>query len=245
MALLTTKMDNPEEGISVGTGCNWIILIAILTIVLVAVVLTAFPSPGAAIVASFVLATGALLVAIVLFQRVREDPPTTPTEPISDITWQQFQEQVLNGGNQEQPGWAWAEDQIAGWLGAVSNQTKTGDGGVDAIYYSVQDSGNGRQIQIPIQVKMQQASVGRPAMDRLLGAQFSMQNQGIHAPMSIMVTLYPSSERLRQFADSQGQVSILVDEENWKTYPRMQLISVQEMLELGKLPQLPPPGRKQ
>ncbi len=237
-------MKNQEDGITLGAGCFWIFLIVILTIVLIAVALTALPSPVAGILAVIVFAVGAALVTAVLFQRVREDPPTTPTEPISDITWQQFQERVLNGGNQEQPGWAWAEDQIAGWLGAVSNQTKTGDGGVDAIYYSVQDSGNGRQIQIPIQVKMQQASVGRPAMDRLLGAQFSMQNQGIHAPMSIMVTLYPSSERLRKFADSQGTVTLGIDEETRETYPRMQLVSVQEILEQGKLPKLPPAGRK-
>ena len=239
-------MSNPEEGISVGAGCNWIILIVILTIALVAIVLAVFPSPGAAIFAVSVLATGALFVAIVLFQRVREDrpKPTETPEPISQITWQQFQERALNGGNEEQPGWAWAEDQIAGWLGAVPNQTKTGDGGVDAIYYSVRDAGNGKQIQIPIQVKMQQGSVGRPAMDRLLGAQFSMQNQGIHAPMSIMVTLYPSSERLRKFADNQGTVTLGIDEETQEAYPRMQLVSVQEILEQGKLPRLPPTGRK-
>ena len=168
--------------------------------------------------------------------------PPTPTEPIADISWQQFEERALHGGDDGQPGWAWAEDQIAGWLGAVANKTKTGDGGVDAIYHGQKDSENGKQIQVPIQVKMQQGSVGRPVMDRLLGAQFSMQNQGIHAPMSIMVTLYPSSERLRKFAESQGRVTLAIDEESKETYPRMQIISVQEMLEDGKRPMLPPVG---
>ena len=207
-----------------------------------AIALAALPSPGAGILSVIVFVVGAVLVTTVLFMRVREDSPPTPTEPIADISWQQFEERALHGGDDGQPGWAWAEDQIAGWLGAVANKTNTGDGGVDAIYHGQKDSENGRQIQVPIQVKMQQGSAGRPVMDRLLGAQFSMQSQGIHAPMSIMVTLYPSSERLRKFAESQGRVTLAIDEESKETYPRMQIISVQEMLEDGKRPMLPPVG---
>ena len=234
-------MRHPEDGISLKAGCNWIILTVILTIALMAIALAALPSPGAGILAVIVFTVGAVLVITVLFMRSREDSPPTPTEPIADISWQQFEERALHGGDDGQPGWAWAEDQIAGWLGAVANKTKTGDGGVDAIYHGQKDSENGKQIQIPIQVKMQQGSVGRPAIDRLLGTQFSMQNQGIHAPMSIMVTLYPPSDGLRRFASSQRQVTLIIEEDSKHSYPRMQIISVQEMLEERKLPTLPPP----
>ena len=76
-------------------------------------------------------------------------------------------------------------------------------------------------------------------MDRLLGVQTAMTNQGIDAPMSIMVTLYPSSKKLREYAQAQGTVTVM-DGETERRYPRMQLLSVQEMLTTGEEPALPP-----
>ena len=219
-------------------GCFVVVIVTILLVVIVGI---ALPSPTSVILGMLVVFAGVVVGLITVTLTLQTKPPN-PTEPIADISWEQFEESALQGSGDGQPGWAWAEDQIAGWLGAVANKTKTGDGGVDAIYHGPKDTENGKQIQIPIQVKMQQGSVGRPAMDRLLGAQFSMQNQGIHAPMSIMVTLYPLSQRLRKFASSQGQVEIGVGDESKERFPRLQIISVQEMLEEGKLPTVPPSG---
>ena len=88
---------------------------------------------------------------------------------------------------------------------------------------------------------MHRGDVGRPDMDKLLGAQTAMSNRGICAPMSVMVTLYPVPRSLRLFAAEQGRVQLpdsstgaLVD------YPRMQVLSVQEMLTRGDHPKLPP-----
>lgn len=104
----------------------------------------------------------------------------------SDYDWEQFEERALQQRDDAEdgtPGWAWAEDKVAGLLNAVPNSKKTGDGGVDARYYGAAEE------VIPIQVKMHRNPVGRPDMDRLLGAQVAMQNRGIHAPMSLMVSL--------------------------------------------------------
>ena len=49
-------------------------------------------------------------------------------------------------------------------------------------------------------------------MDRLLGTQTAMQNRGLHAPMSIMVSLYPPPESLRVFAAEQGHVTLTTNE---------------------------------
>ena len=57
---------------------------------------------------------------------------------------------------------------------------------MDARYYGAAEE------VIPIQVKMHRAPVGRPDMDKLLGAQTAMRNRGINAPMSLMVSLYPT-----------------------------------------------------
>ncbi len=106
----------------------------------------------------------------------------------SEYDWEQFEMRALMGRDDAEdgtPGWAWAEDKVAGFLNAVPNSKKTGDGGVDARYY-----GADHEI-IPIQVKMHRNPVGRPDMDKLLGAQTAMNNRGIHAPMSMMVSLYP------------------------------------------------------
>ena len=84
------------------------------------------------------------------------------------------------------PGWAWAEDKVAGLLNAIPNSKKTGDRGVDARYFTANDE------VVPIQVKMRRSPIGRPDLDRLLGAQTAMQNEGVNAPMSLMVSLYPS-----------------------------------------------------
>ena len=101
------------------------------------------------------------------------------------------------------PGWAWAEDKVAGLLNAVPNSKKTGDGGVDARYYGAAEE------VIPIQVKVRSSSpIGRPDLDKLLGAQTAMNNRGIHAPMSLMVGLYPPPRNLRTFAEEQGRVTL-------------------------------------
>ncbi len=138
------------------------------------------------------------------------------------------------------PGWAWAEDRVAALLNAVPNERKTGDGGVDARYFGAADLGNQKTIVIPIQVKMRRGTVGRPDMQRLLGTQTAMVNGGAHAPMSIMVSLYPPNESLRVFAAEQGRVTITTQEEGAVEYPRMQVLSVQEMLLHGERPKLPP-----
>ena len=54
--------------------------------------------------------------------------------------------------------------------------------------------------------------------------------------MSLMVTLYPPSEGLRVFATQQGQVTL-----RGERYPKMQILSVQEMLTREERPKLPPP----
>ena len=106
----------------------------------------------------------------------------------SDYDWEEFEKRALMSRDDAEdgtPGWAWAEDKVAGLLNAVPNSKKTGDGGVDARYYGAADE------VIPIQVKMRRTPVGRPDMDKLLGAQTAMQHRGVHAPMSLMVSLYP------------------------------------------------------
>ncbi len=139
------------------------------------------------------------------------------------------------------PGWAWAEDRVAALLNAVPNERKVGDGGVDARYFGAMDVERKEGVIIPIQVKMHRASsVGRPDMDRLLGVQARMNNRGLHAPMSIMVSLYPPPESLRVFAAEQGRVTITTQEEGAVDYPVMQALSVEEMLRHGERPKLPP-----
>ena len=88
---------------------------------------------------------------------------------------------------------------------------------------------------IPIQVKMHKGQIGRPELDKLLGVQASWQNQGKDCPMSLMVTLYPPRESLRVFATQQGQVWL-----RGERYPKMQILSVQEMLTQEERPKLPP-----
>ena len=57
--------------------------------------------------------------------------------------------------------------------------------------------------------------------------------------MSIMVSLYPPPESLRVFAAEQGRVTLTTDE-GAAEYPRMQVLSVEEMLRHGERPKLPP-----
>ena len=157
------------------------------------------------------------------------------------IDWGEFEQRALaendNGGT---PGWAWAEDKVAEMLQAIPNQTKTRDSGIDARYYGSPAMGRVSLTLVPIQVKMQRGSIGRPAIDRLLGVQASLQNQGQHVPMAIMVTLYPSSKALWEYAQQQGQVSLSFGTAGVSQYPKLQLISVFEMLQEGKRPLLPP-----
>ena len=149
-----------------------------------------------------------------------------------DYEWEEFERHALMHESDAEnglPGWAWAEDKVAGLLNAVPNAQRVGDGGVDARYYTEHDE------VIPIQVKMHRGKVGRPDLDRLLGVQASWQNQHISAPMSVLVTLYPPREALRVFAAQQGKVRLRGEE-----YPRMQVLSVQEMLTKHTRPKLPP-----
>ena len=106
----------------------------------------------------------------------------------SEYNWDEFERRALQSRDDAEdgtPGWAWAEDKVAGLLNAVPNSKKTGDGGIDARYYGAAEE------VIPIQVKMHRRPVGRPDLDKLLGAQTAMQNRGINTPMSLMVSLYP------------------------------------------------------
>ena len=150
-----------------------------------------------------------------------------------DYEWEEFERRALMHEHDAEdglPGWAWAEDKVAGLLNAVPNSKRVGDGGVDARYFTEADE------VIPIQVKMHQRQIGRPDLDKLLGVQTSWNNQRIaSAPMSLMVTLYPPREGLRVFAAQQGSVSLRGEQ-----YPRMQVLSVQEMLTKQARPKLPP-----
>ena len=149
-----------------------------------------------------------------------------------DYEWEAFEQRALMHESDAEDGlagWAWAEDKVAGLLNAVPNGKKRGDGGVDARYYTENNE------VIPIQVKMHQGQIGRPDLDRLLGVQTSWKNQNVKAPMSVMVTLYPPRDALRVFAAQQGTVKLRGEQ-----YPRMQVLSVQEMLTKHTRPKLPP-----
>ena len=175
-----------------------------------------------------------------------------PTPPVvyglewNDFDWKGFKRRALMSRDEAEdgiPGWAWAEDKVAGLLNAVPNQRKQGDGGVDARYYGALDLDRNEGIIVPIQVKMYgsaQRAVGRPDMDRLLGTQTALQNRGMHAPMSIMVSLYPLSEAVRVFAAQQGRVTLHTRDGGRQEYPVMQALSVQEMLQRETRPALPP-----
>ena len=149
-----------------------------------------------------------------------------------DYEWESFERRALMHESDAEdglPGWAWAEDKVAGLLNAVPNSKKIGDGGVDARYFT--EAGE----VIPIQVKMHQGQVGRPEMQKLLGVQTEWQNKQVRSPMSLMVTLYPPNNTLRVYALQQGQVTLRGD-----GYPKMQVLSVQEMLTKQVRPKLPP-----
>ncbi len=149
-----------------------------------------------------------------------------------EYDWEQFEQRALQSRDDAEdglPGWAWAEDKVAGLLNAVPNSKKTGDGGFDARYF-----GKAEEV-IPIQVKMHRRPVGRPDLDKLLGTQTAMRNRGINAPMSLMVSLYEPPRNLRTFAAEQGRVELHGDD-----YPVMQALNVEEMLTNGERPKLPP-----
>ncbi len=149
-----------------------------------------------------------------------------------DYEWEAFKERALMheaDAEDGTPGWAWAEDKVAGLLNAVPNSKKIGDGGVDARYYIEQGG------VIPVQVKMYAGQIGRPEMQKLLGVQTEWQNRKIDAPMSVMITLYPPRESLRVYATQQGRVTVRGED-----YPVMQVLSVQEMLTKRVRPKLPP-----
>ena len=161
-----------------------------------------------------------------------------------DHNWEEFERRALMSRDDAEdniPGWAWAEDKVAALLNAVPNQRKTGDGGVDARYFGAMDVVKKEGIIIPIQVKMNRKSTAlrRPDMDRLLGTQTALNNRGLHAPMSIMVSLYEPPEALRMFAAQQGRVT-LTTSGGAVDYPVMQVLSVEEMLLRGERPKLPP-----
>lgn len=149
-----------------------------------------------------------------------------------DYEWETFEKRALMNREDAEdglPGWAWAEDKVAGLLNAVPNSKKTGDGGVDARYYTEKGE------VIPIQVKMHKNQISRPDMQRLLGVVSDWQTKKVKSPMSLMVTLYPPSDGLRVFARQQGSVTL-----RGERYPKMQVLSVQEMLTKEDRPKLPP-----
>ena len=149
-----------------------------------------------------------------------------------DYEWEAFERRALTNEYDAEdglPGWAWAEDKVAGLLNAVPNSKRGPDGGIDGHYYT--EAGE----IIPIQVKMYRKQIGRPLMDKLLGVQARLQNQKRKAPMSLMVTLYPPNEPLRVYARQQGNVTL-----RGERYPKMQIMSVQEMLTKDVRPKLPP-----
>ena len=128
----------------------------------------------------------------------------------SDDEWTAFERRAFLPRDESDdgiPGWAWAEDKVAALLNAIPNDVKTRDGGVDARYFGVMDTAQAKPIVIPIQVKTwrEDRPVGRPELDKLLGVQTAMNNQGVHAPMSVMVSMYTPSESLRTFAAQQGR----------------------------------------
>ena len=82
---------------------------------------------------------------------------------------------------------------------------------------------------------MHSGQIGRPDMQRLLGVVSDWQTNKVKAPMSLMVTLYPPNDNLRVFARQQGGVTI-----RGERYPKMQVLSVQEMLTKADRPKLPP-----
>ena len=163
-----------------------------------------------------------------------------------EITWARFEELAFRTREESEdgtPGWAWAEDRVAAMLKGVPNMRKTGDEGVDVRYYGAQDlEADGASIVIPIQVKAWRSDrpVGRPQGQSLLAAQMDMQREGDHAPMSMMVSLYPPASSLRTYAAAQGEVPIRTHEDGLRAYPRMQALSVKEMLEKDERPLLPP-----
>ena len=164
--------------------------------------------------------------------RSRSETPAVYGLDWSEYDWEEFERRALMPRDEAEdgvPGYAWAEDKVAGLLNAVPNSKKVGDGGVDARYFGAAEE------VIPIQVKMQRGPVGRPTLDRLLGAQTAMNNRGIYAPMSLLVCLYPPPRNLRTFADQQGRVPLRGEE-----YPVLQVLSVEEMLTKGERPKLPP-----
>ena len=149
-----------------------------------------------------------------------------------DYEWEIFERRALMHESDAEdglPGWAWAEDKVAGLLNAVPNSKRGPDGGIDGHYYT--EAGE----VIPIQVKMYRKQIGRPLLDNLLGVQTRLQNQKIKAPMSLMVTLYPPREDLKVYARQQGNVTL-----RGERYPKMQIMSVQEMLTKDARPKLPP-----
>ncbi len=128
-------------------------------------------------------------------------------------------------------------------INGVPNTRKTGDEGVDVRYYGVQDLNAGdASIIVPIQVKAWRSGrpVGRPEGQSLLAAQMDLQREGRHAPMSMMVSLYPPSSSLRTYAAAQGTVKIRTRENGEQEYARMQARSVKEMIEKDDRPLLPP-----
>ena len=163
----------------------------------------------------------------------------------TDFDWREFERRALmrrDDAEDGTPGWEWAEDKIAALLNAVPNTIKTGDGGIDARYFGAMDTARNESIIIPIQVKMWRTDrpVGRPEMDRLLGVQTALNNRGLHAPMSLMVSLYPPTDSSRAFAAQQGRVTLTTLEGGAQEYPVMQALSVQEMLQHDERPKLPP-----
>ena len=176
-------------------------------------------------------------VQVRLESKSMENPLLDALEEYDDRAWKAFEREAIKterAAGAGEPGWAWAEDYIADLLDAVPNGKKGGDGGIDARYYGVGG------VMVPIQAKMHQAGVSRAVLDELLGVQTREDKQKGRVPMSVLITLYPSSSKWTQFATGLGTVDLRDADGGTRAYPVMQLLSVKEMLVYERRPNLPP-----
>ena len=166
-----------------------------------------------------------------------ENPLLDALEEYDDRAWKAFEREAIKterAAGAGEPGWAWAEDYIADLLDAVPNGKKGGDGGIDARYYGVGG------VMVPIQAKMHQGGVSRAVLDELLGVQTREDKLGGRVPMSVLITLYPSSSKWKGFATGLGTADLRDADGGNRAYPVMQLLSVNEMLVYERRPDLPP-----
>ena len=151
--------------------------------------------------------------------------------------WKSFERRALETKREAVdgiPGWAWAQDKVAGWLEAVPNEKKSRDCGVDGWYVTT------RRARIPIQVKMHRRRLGTVDLIYFLGTLTALQLHGWDSPIGVFVCLYPPSPSALRFARELGTVPI-GDRAGHvtKEYPFIQVISVEQMIIENARPSLP------